>query len=301
MKQLAIVIPYFKIDFFEETLKSVAAQSNKNFALYVGNDASPDNPLPLLQEYFREENYQYFEYKENLGGENLALQWERILENTTEEWFQILGDDDVISTNFVEEFYNNLALIEESKINVIKFSQAEMDRNGAVLTPFTNFNKIAHYTNIWTDNFLKHARSSLSEHVFRKSEYLKIRFKKYPLAWFSDDMAILEISHFSTIFFIGTAHVLVRISEKSISGMTTDPAYNRQKEVARLCFYEDLLGHFRRLPKKNVEPLLIFYLSLCWHLKVRKTINLIPLYFYIGKPHKILTIPYKKFLLKNNA
>ena len=25
-----------------------------------------------------------------------------------EEWFQILGDDDVISNNFVEEFYKNL-------------------------------------------------------------------------------------------------------------------------------------------------------------------------------------------------
>ena len=53
MNQLAIIIPYYKIDFFEETLQSVAAQTNKNFTLYIGNDASPNSPLPLIQKYFK--------------------------------------------------------------------------------------------------------------------------------------------------------------------------------------------------------------------------------------------------------
>ena len=87
--KLAIVIPYYKIDFFEEVLKSIASQTDKRFTLYIGNDASPDNPLQLIEKYFPEGNYHYFDYQENLGGKNLAMQWERILENVKEEWFQI--------------------------------------------------------------------------------------------------------------------------------------------------------------------------------------------------------------------
>lgn len=47
--KLAIVIPYYKIDYFEETIKSVAQQTDRNFMLYIGNDKSPDNPLPVIE------------------------------------------------------------------------------------------------------------------------------------------------------------------------------------------------------------------------------------------------------------
>ena len=47
---LAIVIPYFKINFFKETLESLN-QSCKNFKIYIGNDASQDNPDALIRQY----------------------------------------------------------------------------------------------------------------------------------------------------------------------------------------------------------------------------------------------------------
>jgi glycosyltransferase involved in cell wall biosynthesis len=128
--KLAIIIPYYKIDFFEETIKSVAKQSNKNFTLYIGNDASPNDPLPIIQKYFKSSDYHYFDYKKNIGGQNLALQWERILENVQEEWFQILGDDDMISKNFTE-FYKNLPLVEDKEISVIKFSHQWIDEKSS--------------------------------------------------------------------------------------------------------------------------------------------------------------------------
>ena len=71
--KLAIVIPYYKIDFFEETLKSIASQSDKHFTLYIGNDASPNDPLPLIKQYFEEEDYHYFDYENNLGGQNALI------------------------------------------------------------------------------------------------------------------------------------------------------------------------------------------------------------------------------------
>jgi hypothetical protein len=64
------------------------------------------------------------------------LQWERILDNIQEEWFQILGDDDIIAENFVEEFYNNLSQIEEKKASVIKFSHQWIDEDDQLINDF---------------------------------------------------------------------------------------------------------------------------------------------------------------------
>ena len=300
MTRLAIVIPYYKIDFFEETLRSVSAQTDTRFRLYIGNDASPNDPLPLIQKYFRDEDFQYFNYEENVGGQNLAMQWERILENVTEEWFQILGDDDLIPNNFVEEFYKNIDEVDSKKINVIKYAQAHMDEQGTIYTDNTEHDQIIDYTDIWTDLFIKKSRSSLSEYIFRYETFEKIRFKKYPLAWHSDDMAILEFSDFKQMFFISNAGLSIRISSKSISGNTSNVENNHLKESANLRFYEDILKHFKQLPREKIEPLMKIYLAKCWNQKVSANINFIAMYLYIGKPMKILTIPYKLYLLKRN-
>ena len=48
---LAIVIPYYNYEFFKETLDSLANQTNKNFKVYIGDDASTNNPLELINNY----------------------------------------------------------------------------------------------------------------------------------------------------------------------------------------------------------------------------------------------------------
>lgn len=216
--KLAIVIPYYKIDFFEETIQSVAAQTNKNFYIYIGNDASPDNPNEIIQKHLNPEDYSYFDYQENVGSKNLALQWERVLENVKEEWFQILGDDDLISENFVEEFYNNLPTVESKNISVMKFSHQWIDDNNKVLEnfdyPFTEINA----TDFFVKKHKNEIKSSLSENIFKRSFFLQNKFEKLPLAWGSDDIAILAFSDFKKILYIHTAKVKVRISAASISG-----------------------------------------------------------------------------------
>ncbi|WP_419488528.1 glycosyltransferase [Chryseobacterium bernardetii] len=216
--KLAIIIPYYKIDFFEETIKSVAKQSNKNFTLYIGNDASPNDPLPIIQKYFKSSDYHYFDYKKNIGGQNLALQWERILENVQEEWFQILGDDDMISKNFTEEFYKNLPLVEDKEISVIKFSHQWIDEKNQVIENFDyNFSELKP-SEFFIKKYTHEIRSSLSENIFKLDSYQRIKFQKITLAWGSDDLAILLFSQGNNILYIKNSKVKVRISESSISG-----------------------------------------------------------------------------------
>jgi hypothetical protein len=47
---LAIVIPYYKIRFFSY-VTIVAIQTDKRFKVYIGNDASDEDPTQLLEKF----------------------------------------------------------------------------------------------------------------------------------------------------------------------------------------------------------------------------------------------------------
>lgn len=301
MNQLAIIIPYYKIDFFEETLKSVASQSNRNFTLYIGNDASPNNPVVLIQKYFKDHEYKYYEYSKNIGASNLALQWQRILENVHEEWFHILGDDDIISENFVQEFYTNLDDIEKQNINVVKFSQALIDERRNVITEFTQYKTIENSVSLWQKKFHLNHRSSLSEHIFRKKSFDIFRFKEFPLAWHTDDLAVLEYSYFKNIFFINNATVLVRVSSLSISGDTENDSYNEKKIEAKYQFIGFVINNYYSQLGRDVLQLMIkTQIEFCWIYKKKLNINLFKLYYYLKSYKQILGIPRKSLLLLTN-
>lgn len=297
MKKLAIVIPYYKMDFFEKTIQSVASQSNRNFVLYIGNDASPDDPLPVIEKYFSPEDYLYFNYTDNVGGKNLALQWERILDNVQEEWFQILGDDDLIVENFVEAFYNTLPLLEEKKITAVKFKYEWIDDNNNHLETFDYKTEYLDSIDFFILKYRGAVRSSLSENIFDRKMYRKHRFEKIPLAWGSDDIALLAFSGYRDIMYIRTSKVKVRISNASISGTET---MDKQKNNAYNIFREKLVtGHSKYFPSAFMEQVIADYLMYCHmnkqradygvalyhlkHLHVKKFLKSIKKIYYINK------------------
>lgn len=230
---LAIVIPYYKLEFFEKTLSSLSNQTDKRFNVYIGNDNSPSNPEDLLLEYSL--NYTYKKFENNLGSISLVEQWERcfkILKD--EEWVMILGDDDVLGENVVEEFYKNIEKIEKKSINVIRYCSYKIDGDGNKISSLYKHPKIEKST----DFIFRKTRSSLSEYIFKREKVDTIKFKKFPLAWYSDVLGVLEFSDYSKVFTVNKAFVLVRISNLSISGSSTK---QKEKNKARLEYYYYLL------------------------------------------------------------
>lgn len=120
---LAVIIPYYKKTFFQETLRSLANQTNKNFSVYIGNDASPEDPLELIHQFSNELDITYRRFNVNLGQKCLPEHWDRCIDLAgKEEWLMILGDDDYLSNNFVEEFYKNLKDIKVLNLQVVRFA-----------------------------------------------------------------------------------------------------------------------------------------------------------------------------------
>jgi hypothetical protein len=134
---LAIVIPYFKRTFFEATLESLANQTDKRFKVYIGDDATPENPSDLLEKYKGKFDFAYHRFETNLGGISLTQQWERCIALSGEEgWIMILGDDDVLGENVTAAFYDNLPEVEQKEINVVRFATQKIGRDGNFISDF---------------------------------------------------------------------------------------------------------------------------------------------------------------------
>ncbi|WP_269683915.1 glycosyltransferase [Flavobacterium lacustre] len=233
---LAIVIPYFKIDFFEQTLESLSNQTNKKFTVYIGDDASPQDCLWLLKQFESKFNFKYKKFDINYGSKSLVQQWNRCIDFVeNEDWVTILGDDDVLSDDFVEQFYKKKHIFER-EFNVIRFSVVKIDEAGKTISNVYTNSEIESSKNI----ILNNKRSSLSEYVFKLSEIRSIGFKDLPLAWWSDVLAVLEFSNFGYIYSINEAIVFVRISRISISGNQSNEV---QKEKANYLFFYYLLKY----------------------------------------------------------
>ena len=226
--KLAIVIPYYKIEFFKETLESLNAQTDKNFNLYIGNDKSPDDPVELIRKY---QNIitKYIRFDTNLGGKHLAKQWERCIDALTEseEWVMLLCDDDTISENYVEKFYENLPFAESNAISLIKYRCKVIDEQNNILKESIVYPKIQKSTDFFDNLFYNIGFSSLSENIFRKEKYQKYGFQDVELAYGSDAIAVLEFSEFQNILFVNDAFMYFRDSEFNISS-------NRNKTDLRL-------------------------------------------------------------------
>lgn len=237
---LAIVIPYYKLSSFEETLKSLVKQSNQNFVVYIGDDASPESPEKLLNNYTLHLDIVYHKFDVNVGGNSLIQQWNRCINLIgDEEWIMILGDDDYLSEDVVKLFYEQHDTF-KIQTNIVRFASQLVYGTDRINS------KVYEHPILETakDSFYrKHkdfTRGSLSEYVFSKKQYLKYKFHNYPLAWFSDDRAWLDFSEDKPIYTINNAKIFIRVSNESISGKRDNLEL---KSISSSLFYSYLVNN----------------------------------------------------------
>lgn len=257
---IAIVIPYYKLVFFEETLQSLARQTDKRFKVYVGDDASPDDCIHLIKNYSDKIEILYKRFNDNIGSHSLTTHWERcidLIDNKAIEWIMILGDDDVLDENVVHNFYNTIPTINE--INIIRFASQVINEKKENLSSVYTHPILENPYNAFIRKLDSITRSSLSEYIFRKSVFHKFKFTNYPLAWYSDDKAWLDFSESKNIYSINTAIVKIRLSNFNISG-NTNALFKEQKVIASIAFYYDVIDmYFKHFTKHQKIQLLYAY------------------------------------------
>jgi len=259
--QLAIVIPFYKISFFEASLNALVKQSDKRFNIYVGDDASPYSAKMLVEKYQDKLNIHYKRFEQNFGATDLVGQWHRCLNMTSnEEWVWILPDDDLPSPNVVEEFYKALSFVDEYNIKVFRFPMSIIDREENVTQNYTYSDPKVETNLVFYERIVRgQATATIGDNIFHKKSLLKQgRFVDFPKAWGSDHATVLCTAQGGNIYHLDKAHLYFRMSGENISSDITDGLI---KIDARVRFAKWLKNNEDIFPKK---PNKMFYKHFYW-------------------------------------
>lgn len=245
---LAIVIPYFKFTFFNKTLESLVNQTDKRFNVYIGDDASTESPLKLLEKYQNQLNYVYHRFDKNLGSKALAKQWERCINLIKDEdWIMILGDDDYLSKNVVASWYEQFHIF-NTKTNHVRFSSKVFNQDTNSFSEVYNHPIWENAVESFWRKYKNETRISLSEHIFRSETYKKHGFKNFPLAWNSDDCAWLDFAEGKPIYTINDCIVYIGFSSLNISGKNDNLILKKESYIL---FYRYIISKKTKLFSKK--------------------------------------------------
>ena len=290
---LAIIIPFYKIDYFAETLESLAQQTDQRFQVYIGDDASPVPPTELIEKYQGKFNFTYKRFDDNLGSISLTKQWERcIAMMQEEEWFMILGDDDILGENVVETFYKNLPEIEKTA-HVVRCSSVLINEKDEPISQEYHHSQLENAIESYCKKLRGESRSSLSEYIFRKESYNTFGFKDYALAWTTDDRAVIDLSQNKPIFSIN-ALVKVRMSDQNITGKKDNL---QPKILARLQSTKDILEDFSHTLSLEQRKILFSVYENQWYRA--HTFDIIHLYTLLRYSFAIFGINYTLVQVKS--
>jgi glycosyltransferase involved in cell wall biosynthesis len=251
---VAIIIPYYKITFFEKTLESLALQTDKRFTVYIGDDFSPEKPTKILEKYKDEFDFVYHRFESNLGGINLVDQWKRCVAlSKNEEWLMLLGDDDFLDTNAIEEFYNYLSENKKIEIDLVRFKLKIINYLESIEENNFEYNTIEDSECLLQRMLSNKETITASEFIFSRKVYdINNGFKNYPLAWFSDYATWLQFGLKSKIHNIKSASVYWRLSGINISSQFKSVNQIRWKVMSLFLFMNYVGATFKvKSSKKN--------------------------------------------------
>jgi glycosyltransferase involved in cell wall biosynthesis len=215
---LVIVISAFKYQYLEQTLFSLAVQSNPNFLVFVGDDAGSPKIAEICADFTEKLQIKYYRFESNLGGQSLVQQWERCIAMTQAPWIMLLGDDDMLDTECVQCFYDHLFSDQIHKnCNVFRFNTRIIDKSNNVIRENPIHEEFVTTADFLTKRFLG-SSSYVVEFIFARKIYESLGgFKEFPLAWCSDDATWTKFSICGGIVCLGGPKVSWRLSGDNIS------------------------------------------------------------------------------------
>ena len=216
--RLAIIIPAYKAKFLPAALESIAAQTCKDFTLYIGDDCSPE-PIGDIVEQYRDKIELVFQrFAANIGGKDLVAQWERCIAMSHDEpYIWLFSDDDVMEPDCVEKLFRQ---IENTKggYDVYHFDVKEINEEGEVTKALPEYPQVLGAYDFYKGKNTGRCRSYVVENVFSRRIYEQSGgFKNFDLAWGSDVATWCIFCGKKGMFKISGAHVLWRRSSQNIT------------------------------------------------------------------------------------
>jgi glycosyltransferase involved in cell wall biosynthesis len=247
--QLAIVIPAFRVRFLERTLRSLAAQTDRRFHVYVGDDASPEPIEPIVKLFQERLPLTYHRFSENLGGRSLTRHWSRCIALSREPWVWLFSDDDMMEPDCVASYYRTLEAT-QGGFAVYRFNTLIMDENDRPL----RLNPPHPETESGTQFLyflLRGLRSCIAqEAIFSRAAYDRHGWVDFPLAWGTDNASQIVWAESKGLMRIDGARVRWRWSGQNISS-TRERKLKMVKARAGMRYVEWVLERVNAVSDKD--------------------------------------------------
>lgn len=309
MKQLAIVIPAYKIDFFRATLDSLAAQTCKDFTVYVGDDCSPSDFGRLIEEYKDRLDIKYTKFESNLGGKDLVAQWTRCIDLTKgEPWLWLFSDDDVMGERCVEAFYKEIE--GGAKFDIYHFNVDIINEYNTIIKTPLSYPLLISSMDFFIQKESAKISSFVVEYVFSRNAFNQVGgFQNFDMAWGTDIATWVKLGMNKGIKTIKECKVMWRFSSQNITPKM-DSIMAAKKVTANIEYIDWSNGYFnnnviRRFNIYHFFRLMVFY-SLTLRNNDRKNLisqainkNIIPSWFGFLLRYCFMFLVIAKYVKQN--
>lgn len=131
---ITIYVPVTRIDFLDETFTCLMKQSNLNYDVLVLDNTGYDKHTvaDIYQKYFqRNPNARLIKTEQKIGNGDPTISWNYGFLHIDTPYFSMLGDDDMIAVNYVEEM---LRLINENpSISIFRCRVHMINEKGKII------------------------------------------------------------------------------------------------------------------------------------------------------------------------
>ena len=183
----SIGIPAYKAKYLQDCIESILNQSYSHFELIIINDCSPD-PIEKIVKQFPDSRIKYWCNEKNTGAENVVNNWNKCLEKANREFFILMGDDDKMEPNYLEEFIKLIQQYPSLDVFHCRSKIIDEHSNFVMLTPSCpEYESV--YDNIW-HSMNGYRIPYISDFVYRTTTLKEHGgFYRLPLAWASDNIS----------------------------------------------------------------------------------------------------------------
>jgi glycosyltransferase involved in cell wall biosynthesis len=259
LKPLAIVIPAYKAEFLDETLSSIAAQTCKDFTVYIGDDASPHDLRSICLRWSGDIDICYQRFDNNLGGNDLVSQWQRCIDLSAEPWIWLFSDDDLMNAGCVEHFYQEIR--KKPIYDIYHFDVSVINERNELIRTGNNYPQVLTSHDFLLKRFGYEIESFASNYIFSRSSLLLVGgFEHFPRGWCADDATWIKLAQRTGIKTVsGDCRVEWRFSGKNIS--SSHQVDKNEKLEAAFQFLEWVARYFSKNLNGEGRKLNTFYVQ----------------------------------------
>lgn len=235
MVKFSIIIPIIKKKFLEDAINSVVNQTFFDWELVLYNDCSSDEIDFIIDKYKDNRKIKYVKGEKNLGANDPSKAWNKALEFASGDYICLLGDDDLLADNFLEEMKR---IIDKYPTNSIFRSKLKrIDEEGNVFMENINLPEFESWIVFFYRRLVGKRIQSTSEFVLRKLDLLNIGgYVSFLRACGSDDATYLLLSKKNGV--ISTNKTFACWRKNSLNISDNDSEHLNRKKLKKLLIWE---------------------------------------------------------------